>query len=97
VVRALGSLEQKADIMARTRGRVLWAKEKKLWRTEVWLQHFCPRGLRARIARNLLSAGRARLSRRAASFTPRRCGLASVEMPRNRLSKGNDLIEGAMI
>jgi hypothetical protein len=31
------------------------------------------------------------------SFHPRRCGLASAEMPRNRLSKGNDLIEGAMI
>jgi hypothetical protein len=62
VVRALGSLEEKADIMARTRGRALWAKEKTLWRTEGWLQHFCPRGLRARIARSLVSAGRARLS-----------------------------------
>jgi hypothetical protein len=31
------------------------------------------------------------------SFRPRRCGLASAEMPRNPLSKGNDLIEGAMI
>jgi hypothetical protein len=50
VVRALGSPEEKADIMARTRGRALRAKEKKLWRTEGWLQHFRPRGLRARIA-----------------------------------------------
>jgi hypothetical protein len=31
------------------------------------------------------------------SFRPRRCGLVSAEMPRNRLSKGNDLIEGAMM
>jgi hypothetical protein len=33
--------------MARTRGRALRAKEKKLWRMEGWLQHFCPRELRA--------------------------------------------------
>jgi hypothetical protein len=30
-------------------------------------------------------------------FHPKTLRLASVEMPRNRLSKGNDLIEGAMI
>jgi hypothetical protein len=34
VVRALGSLEEKADIMAHTRGRALRAKEKKPWRTD---------------------------------------------------------------
>jgi hypothetical protein len=37
----------------------------------------------------------------AARLAPRqvrhRYGLASAEMPRNRLSKGNDLIEGAMM
>ena len=37
----------------------------------------------------------------AARLAPRRvrhrCGLASAEMPRNRLSKGDDLIEGAMM
>jgi hypothetical protein len=31
------------------------------------------------------------------SFRSRCCGLASAETPRNRLSKGNDLIEGAMM
>jgi hypothetical protein len=31
------------------------------------------------------------------SLHPNSFGLASAEMPRNRLSKGNDLIEGAMI
>jgi len=31
------------------------------------------------------------------SFHPRRCRLASAEMSRNRLSKSNDLIEGAMM
>jgi hypothetical protein len=35
--------------------------------------------------------------RAADSLFPRRCGLASAEMPRNRLSKGNHLIEGAMM
>jgi hypothetical protein len=31
------------------------------------------------------------------SFRPRRCGPASAEAPRNRLSKDNDLMEGTMM
>jgi hypothetical protein len=47
--------------MARTRGRAFWAKGKKLWRAQGRLRHSCPRELRPRIARSLVSTQEARL------------------------------------